>query len=64
MELADLRVRSLQGKSAEEDIVLSRLDIQTKSSFLLRLISQGRLSGHGHTHQLAATPVTFNASLA
>lgn len=33
---------------AEEDIVLSRLDIQTKLSFLLRVISQGMLLGEGH----------------
>ena len=29
-------------------MVLSRLDIQTEGSFLLRVISQGRLLGDGH----------------
>lgn len=33
---------------AEEDMVLSRLAIQTKSPFLLRVISQGMLLGAGH----------------
>lgn len=59
-----LLIRTSSNEATEEDTVLSSLDMQTKSSFLLRVISQGRLLEDGHTHQLVATPVTFNASLA
>lgn len=59
-----LLIRTSSKEGTEEDTVLSSLDIQTESSFLLRVVSRGRLLEDGHTHQLAATSVTFNASLA
>lgn len=57
-----IRISSKEG--TEEDTVLLSFDIQVKSSFLLRVVSQGRVLEDRHTHQLAAIPVTFNASLA